>query len=365
MQAGSLLTLDRGPLSNLGGRRGACSLEQCKRVLHWHVRAACLGYSTPQRRVKAACFGIACVQPVCLRPTRLILPCRSSTQKTSSCCVATTNALRSTESMGFMMSASGGTISGCGRPSRTALTACRWRRWLMRRWGGCDVWSGNEAMLPQLLCLCPCSASPRCQPVSQALLQTPPCCLCCRSYACTAVCRRSSSPWSRLSGFRGPQMYQIQACCAICCGQIQTRTCRQALGRLATRGPQCLPAQVLSYGWPLHCVPTAVLVGWHTLQGWGENDRGVSYTFGPDSVTEFLQKHDLDLICRAHQVKWLLWRFSVSVQHNSRHTFVATFPHRSLVGCRLPPILMLPLLHRACWHCLPLHFVLLALTLCR
>ena len=41
----------------------------------------------------------------------------------------------------------------------------------------------------------------------------------------------------------------------------------------------------------------------HTLQGWGENDRGVSYTFGPDSVTEFLQKHDLDLICRAHQVQ--------------------------------------------------------------
>ncbi len=38
------------------------------------------------------------------------------------------------------------------------------------------------------------------------------------------------------------------------------------------------------------------------LQGWGENDRGVSYTFGPDSVMEFLQKHDLDLVCRAHQV---------------------------------------------------------------
>ncbi|KAG5224086.1 serine/threonine-protein phosphatase PP1 isozyme [Salix suchowensis] len=32
------------------------------------------------------------------------------------------------------------------------------------------------------------------------------------------------------------------------------------------------------------------------------NDRGVSYTFGPDKVTEFLQKQDLDLICRAHQV---------------------------------------------------------------
>lgn len=38
------------------------------------------------------------------------------------------------------------------------------------------------------------------------------------------------------------------------------------------------------------------------IQGWGENDRGVSYTFGPDCVSEFLQKHDLDLICRAHQV---------------------------------------------------------------
>lgn len=38
------------------------------------------------------------------------------------------------------------------------------------------------------------------------------------------------------------------------------------------------------------------------INGWGENDRGVSYTFGQDSVTEFLAKHDLDLVCRAHQV---------------------------------------------------------------
>jgi serine/threonine-protein phosphatase PP1 catalytic subunit len=41
------------------------------------------------------------------------------------------------------------------------------------------------------------------------------------------------------------------------------------------------------------------------IQGWGENDRGVSYTFGPDCVTDFLQKHDLDLVCRAHQVGWV------------------------------------------------------------
>ncbi|XAR48972.1 Phosphoprotein phosphatase [Bertholletia excelsa] len=38
------------------------------------------------------------------------------------------------------------------------------------------------------------------------------------------------------------------------------------------------------------------------VKDWGMNDRGVSYTFGPSKVTEFLQKHDLDLICRAHQV---------------------------------------------------------------
>lgn len=38
------------------------------------------------------------------------------------------------------------------------------------------------------------------------------------------------------------------------------------------------------------------------VQGWGENDRGVSFTFGPDVVAKFLNRHDLDLICRAHQV---------------------------------------------------------------
>jgi len=38
------------------------------------------------------------------------------------------------------------------------------------------------------------------------------------------------------------------------------------------------------------------------ITGWGDNDRGVSYTFGGDIVTKFLEKHDLDLVCRAHQV---------------------------------------------------------------
>ena len=35
---------------------------------------------------------------------------------------------------------------------------------------------------------------------------------------------------------------------------------------------------------------------------WGENDRGVSYTFGETVIKSFLKKNDIDLICRAHQV---------------------------------------------------------------
>lgn len=38
------------------------------------------------------------------------------------------------------------------------------------------------------------------------------------------------------------------------------------------------------------------------LQGWDDNERGVSYIFGEDVVENFLHRHDLDLICRAHQV---------------------------------------------------------------
>ena len=38
------------------------------------------------------------------------------------------------------------------------------------------------------------------------------------------------------------------------------------------------------------------------ISGWAENDRGVSYTFGADVVSKFLQRHDYDLIVRAHQV---------------------------------------------------------------
>jgi len=36
--------------------------------------------------------------------------------------------------------------------------------------------------------------------------------------------------------------------------------------------------------------------------GWAPSDRGVSYTFGADIVTNFLQRQDMDLVVRAHQV---------------------------------------------------------------
>ena len=37
------------------------------------------------------------------------------------------------------------------------------------------------------------------------------------------------------------------------------------------------------------------------ITGWAENDRGVSYVFGADIVTDFLDKNDFDLVVRAHQ----------------------------------------------------------------
>ena len=38
------------------------------------------------------------------------------------------------------------------------------------------------------------------------------------------------------------------------------------------------------------------------ILGWGENDRGVSYTFGRDVVQDMLETLGISLICRAHQV---------------------------------------------------------------
>jgi serine/threonine-protein phosphatase PP1 catalytic subunit len=38
------------------------------------------------------------------------------------------------------------------------------------------------------------------------------------------------------------------------------------------------------------------------ISGWAENDRGVSYVFGSDVVENFVKKHNLDVVVRAHQV---------------------------------------------------------------
>eukprot|EP01129_Flabellula_baltica_P011132 TRINITY_DN480_c0_g1_i2.p1 TRINITY_DN480_c0_g1~~TRINITY_DN480_c0_g1_i2.p1 ORF type:complete len:308 (+),score=50.56 TRINITY_DN480_c0_g1_i2:13-936(+) len=39
-----------------------------------------------------------------------------------------------------------------------------------------------------------------------------------------------------------------------------------------------------------------------SVEDWERNDRGVSYIFGEEVVDQFLERHELDLICRAHQV---------------------------------------------------------------
>ncbi|XP_002138806.2 serine/threonine-protein phosphatase PP1-like [Drosophila pseudoobscura] len=40
----------------------------------------------------------------------------------------------------------------------------------------------------------------------------------------------------------------------------------------------------------------------HTAYGWAPNKRGVSVSFGRDTIERFLVRNDFDLICRAHQV---------------------------------------------------------------
>jgi hypothetical protein len=40
----------------------------------------------------------------------------------------------------------------------------------------------------------------------------------------------------------------------------------------------------------------------HSILTYSCCNRGVSYTFGHDVIQDFLGRHDLDLICRAHQV---------------------------------------------------------------
>ena len=47
--------------------------------------------------------------------------------------------------------------------------------------------------------------------------------------------------------------------------------------------------------------PAVNILGVKT-KGWGKNDRGTSYVFSEQIVHNFVEKHDLDLIVRGHQV---------------------------------------------------------------
>ncbi len=38
------------------------------------------------------------------------------------------------------------------------------------------------------------------------------------------------------------------------------------------------------------------------VRGWAESDRGISYVFGGDIIKEFLERHNFELLIRAHQV---------------------------------------------------------------
>ena len=40
----------------------------------------------------------------------------------------------------------------------------------------------------------------------------------------------------------------------------------------------------------------------HLPEGWSHSDRGVSYKFTEKVVHDFCERHDIDLVCRAHQV---------------------------------------------------------------
>lgn len=92
-----------------------------------------------------------------------------------------------------------------------------------------------------------------------------------KSLRCTVVCHLICRAWNRSAELCGQLMFQTLVC------------------NLITHFPGLLCDLLWSD-------PDK------DITGWSENDRGVSFTFGPDVVTRFLQKHDLDLICRAHQV---------------------------------------------------------------
>ena len=101
----------------------------------------------------------------------------------------------------------------------------------------------------------------------------------------------------------------FQGCCATCCGQIPIRMCR--VGERMTEGWVVIIWIVYKCPQPITC----------------KFLRQVSFTFGADVVSKFLNRHDLDLICRAHQVrlavKWLIEYIKHIVLHHKCESAMA------------------------------------------
>lgn len=101
--------------------------------------------------------------------------------------------------------------------------------------------------------------------------------------------------WSKSDESCDQQTYQTQVYSAIFCGLTQTKTCRLIITSIKPHYVYRNFSRTKFFSFVLFCF-------FLLFQGWGENDRGVSFTFGPDVVSKFLNRHDMDLICRAHQV---------------------------------------------------------------
>ena len=111
-----------------------------------------------------------------------------------------------------------------------------------------------------------------------------------RSFACTGACLRNLVRWTRLPILRALAMCPTLDSSAIFSGRIRIPALRYVIDlsrppRARENASYRVLSQIAS-----------------VTQGWGENDRGVSFTFGGDVVRQFLRRHDLDLVVRAHQV---------------------------------------------------------------
>jgi len=85
-------------------------------------------------------------------------------------------------------------------------------------------------------------------------------------------------------------------------GWVQDRESSQVRDRRSTAMPYQQLLQNLGNYFRICGGCDWYVVYWQDITGWGENDRGVSFTFGGDIVRQFLKKHNFSLIARAHQV---------------------------------------------------------------